>query len=188
VSIVETRTVAQYAPFQFQRVVLRQFEGEVVIKPAVSIGAWGAALVAANSPEAAAHLEALALLGDVLVQPMVDSVTTAGEVSLVYLGGEFSHAVRKVPAAGDYRVQDHHGGTVHEHVPTDGELVVAGAALAVVEEPLLYARADLVALDDGPAVIELELIEPELFVRTEPAAPLRFARAIATRLGRDAPN
>ncbi|MFN8051306.1 MAG: hypothetical protein U0Q22_07725 [Acidimicrobiales bacterium] len=196
VPIVPTRMVAQHAPFPFQRAVVRRFEGEVVIKPAVGIGAFGAARLEAGSEESFAQVEALCLLGDVLVQPMVPSVATEGEVSMIYLGGEFSHAVRKRPAPGDYRVQDHHGGTVVEHVPTAAERAVAEEALAAASlqaaslqgaslqgdgAPLLYARVDLVDFA-GPVVMELELIEPELFLRRDPASAARLADAVATRL------
>jgi glutathione synthase/RimK-type ligase-like ATP-grasp enzyme len=181
VAIVPTRMVAQHAPFAFQRAVLRQFEGEVVIKPAVGIGAFGAARVEVGSEEAFAHLEALCLLGDVLIQPFVPSVLDRGEVSVVQVGTEIGHAVRKVPAAGDFRVQDHHGGLLVDHDPTPEEVAVARAAIrAAVEEcdgPIVYARVDLVELD-GPTVMEVELIEPELFLRHSPSAASRLATAV----------
>jgi glutathione synthase/RimK-type ligase-like ATP-grasp enzyme len=182
VPIVPTRQVAQFCPWQFQRAVLRRFDGDVVIKPAVSIGARATELLPADSIEAAAHLETLALLGDVLVQPVVDSVTTSGEVSMMFLAGEYSHAVRKVPAAGDFRVHQEYGGALHDHAPTDAEMGVALAALEVVEQDLLYARVDLVALADGPAVMELELIDPELFLRRSEGAVERYASLIVRAL------
>jgi hypothetical protein len=82
----------------------------------------------------------------------------------VYFAGEFSHAVRKVPAAGDYRVHEYHGGRVLPHEPTRAQFAVADAALAAAPGATTYARVDLVRLAD-PAVMELELIEPELFLR-----------------------
>jgi glutathione synthase/RimK-type ligase-like ATP-grasp enzyme len=91
--------------------------GEVVVKPAVSIGAIGALRADAADPACLAHLDRLVADGDVMVQPFVTSVAEAGEVSLVYFGGRFSHAIRKQPAAGDFRVQDMYGGTVHPTSP-----------------------------------------------------------------------
>ena len=177
--------VAQHAPFPYQRAALRRSEGQVVIKPAVGIGAFGAARLEvgtddATNTEAFAHLEALAMLGDVLIQPMIPSVAERGEVSIVHLGGEYSHAVRKVPATGDFRVQDHHGGTVVDHEPTSAELAVARDADGRHERDRapLYARADLVDLA-GLVVMELELVEPELFLRRSPGSADRFAAAIA---------
>lgn len=181
VPIVPTRMVAQHAPFPYQRAALRRSDGEVVIKPAVGIGAFGAARLDVGTDEAFAHLEALAMLGDVLIQPMVPSVAERGEVSIIHLGGEYSHAVRKVPASGDFRVQDHHGGTIVDHEPTDAELAVARDALMVATNETgllpLYARVDLVDLA-GPVVMELELVEPELFLRRAPGSADRYAAAI----------
>ena len=103
----------------------------------------------------------------------------------VHLGGEYSHAVRKVPASGDFRVQDHHGGTVVDHEPTSAELAVARDALMVATNETgllpLYARVDLVDLA-GPVVMELELVEPELFLRRAPGSADRFAAAIAAAI------
>ena len=152
--------------------------GEVVVKPAVSIGAIGALRADAAAPACLAHLDALVAAGDVMVQPFVASVAEAGEVSLVYFGGRFSHAIRKKPAAGDYRVQDMYGGTVHPHRPAGAELAVAEGVLARTPAPTTYARIDLVEFDGAPALMEAELIEPELFLGATPEAALSFARVL----------
>ena len=122
--------------------------------------------------------------GDALVQPYVASVAGRGETSLVFAGDSFSHAVRKVPRTGDFRVQAEHGGSVVVHRPTADELRVARAALRTAPGTRTYARVDLVATDDGPAVMELELVEPELFLGTDPGAPARFAAAFLAEAGR----
>ncbi|WP_201777124.1 ATP-grasp domain-containing protein [Streptacidiphilus neutrinimicus] len=152
---------------------------EIVGKPAVSAGARGALRARVDAPETAAHLETLVARGDALLQPLVDSVLTRGETSLIFFGTEFSHAVRKVPAAGEYRIHEHHGGTVREHTPSEAELAVAKAALAAAPAPVAYGRVDLVELEDGPAVMELELIEPELFLPHTAGATARYAHHLA---------
>jgi glutathione synthase/RimK-type ligase-like ATP-grasp enzyme len=150
----------------------------IVIKPAVSAGAIGLARFRAGDPAARAHLTDLTAIGDVLVQPYLPEITL-GERSLLFLGGEYSHAVRKLPAAGDFRVQSEYGGSVLPHRPTGAELATARAALAHAPGPdLLYARVDLVGSPDAPLVIELELIEPELFLPGAPAAVDRLADAV----------
>jgi glutathione synthase/RimK-type ligase-like ATP-grasp enzyme len=154
-------------------------DGAVVVKPAVSSGAFGAARFDAGDPAAHEHLRGVLAKGEAIVQPYVPSVAERGERSLIYLGGELSHAVNKQPAAGDYRVQSHYGGEVTRHEPTGAELRAAEAALGQVHEPLAYARVDLVEGEDGPMVIELELIEPELFLGLEPSAPVRLAELAA---------
>lgn len=153
--------------------------GEVVVKPAVSIGAIGALRAEALDPACLEHLDRLVAEGDVMVQPFVASVAEAGEVSLVYFGGRFSHAIRKQPAPGDFRVQDMYGGTVHPHQPTAAELAVADAVLARTPAPTTYARIDLVEFDGAPALMEAELIEPELFLGATPEAAMNFARVLA---------
>ena len=155
--------------------------GEVVIKPAVDGGARGALKAPAGSPEAGAHLLVLVEAGDTIVQPYAAGVE-AGEVSLFFFGGELSHAVRKVPKPGDYRVQALHGGSELAHTPTEAELDVARRAMAGAPDPLVYARVDLVDVDGQPTLMELELIEPDLFLRMSPGSVTRFASAVAAVL------
>ena len=112
VPIVDTVLVPHRAADDEQAAALRTFAGAIVIKPAVSVGAIGTVRTIASSAEASDHLASLVAVGDVLVQPFASSVISAGETSLIYFGGVFSHAVRKIPAAGDFRVQVFHGGTV----------------------------------------------------------------------------
>lgn len=124
--------------------------------------------------------------GVFLVQAFVDALPELGEWSLVYFDGTFSHAVRKTAGAGDFRVQEEHGGAVHVEAPGRRLHAAAEAVLAAVpgDEPLTYARVDLV--EDpvvGPLLMELELIEPELFLRVDPESPGRLARAALRRLG-----
>ncbi|GAA2160948.1 hypothetical protein [Pedococcus bigeumensis] len=154
---------------------------EVVIKPAVDGGARGALKAPARSPEAWAHLEALVAAGDVIVQPYAPGVEV-GEVSLFFFGGELSHAVRKVPKPGDYRVQALHGGSEQVHQPTPAELDVAGRAMECAPDALVYARVDLIEVDGEPTLMELELIEPDLFLRMAPGSAARFAAAVAATL------
>ena len=117
-----------------------------------------------------------------LLQPYLESVTRRGEVSLVFIDGELSHAAMKRAVDGDFRVHDDFGGTIERYDPTDAELAVGRAALRAVGEPLLYARVDLVDGDDGPQVMELELVEPDLYFRVAPGSAARCADAIRGRL------
>lgn len=149
--------------------------GRVVVKPAVAAGGRGARL--GTPTELAGVAEE-----DVLVQPAVEGIGRDGEVSLVRLGDTWSHAVRKVPAPGGFLVHERHGGTLADHTPTDAEVAVAEKALSVVPAPVSYARVDLVRLDGAPVVMELELVEPELFLRRVPAAAGRLADALLATL------
>ena len=153
---------------------------EVVVKPAVSVGAIGALRAAADDPALHAHVTELLRTQDVLVQPFVGSVTDRGEASLLFASGKLSHAVRKVPRAGDYRVHEEYGGVNTADEPRSDELEVALAALAACPGPCLYARVDLVQGDDGPLVMEVELTEPSLYLVEAPAAADTFAEAVLT--------
>jgi glutathione synthase/RimK-type ligase-like ATP-grasp enzyme len=157
--------------------------GQVVIKPAVDGGARGALKVASDSPRAAAHVTALVAAGDTIVQPYAASVES-GETSLFFFGGSFSHAVRKVPKPGDYRVQALHGGSEEVHVPTPAELDVAQRAMSLAPDELVYARVDLIDVEGRPTLMELELIEPDLFLRMAPGSVDAFAIAVAAQLAR----
>ena len=174
VPTIPTSVVPRAASAEARGAELANYRGEVVIKPAVSVGAIGAFRGPALSVEAGAHLAGLTAGGDALVQPFQPAVLEEGEISLVYLGGSLSHAVRKVPSGGDYRVQARYGGTVRSHQPTRRQRDVAEAALARAPAPVSYARVDMVG-EQEPLVMELELIEPELFLRFEPASPGRLA-------------
>lgn len=156
--------------------------GQVVIKPAVDGGARAALRTHAGSEEAGRHVRALTVQGDVVVQPYAAGVER-GEVSLLFFGGAFSHAVRKVPAAGDYRVQAHHGGTELAHEAAADEVEVAVAAMALAPGELTYARVDLVDVDGVPTLMELEVIEPDLFLRADAAAVGRLVAAVEQALG-----
>lgn len=152
--------------------------GSIVLKPEIAAGADGVGRFDAADPAAATHLATLHRRGDVLVQPYLASVQD-GERSLIHLGGTYSHAVRKVPAGGDFRIQVEHGGTTTPYEPTPAERRVADAALAAIDTPLLYARVDLVVTPAGPLLMELELIEPDLFLGFAAGAFDRFAAVIA---------
>lgn len=157
-------------------------EGELVVKPAIDGGARGAMRGAVNQPALLRHVIDLAKARDVLVQPYASAIATQGEVSLVYFGGAYSHAVRKIPASGDYRVQTQHGGRNVDHTPTSAEFAAAEKALAAAPGKVAYARVDLVDYQGAPHLMELELMEPELFLGHDPNAARRLADVIGKLL------
>ena len=114
-----------------------------------------------------------------MLQPFVDSITDKGEISMFYFGKQFSHAIQKIPAAGDFRVQEDHGGHI-QSVDVAQELRKLGQqTLQAIDRDLLYARVDVVQLEDGSeAVMEIELIEPSLYLAFGDDAAVQFARAL----------
>lgn len=161
-----------------------------VVKPVVSAGAYFTTLVA--RPDADAEqpaLDALRARQPVMVQRFLPVVTEEGEWSLLFFGGRFSHAVRKLPTRGDFRVQEQYGGTATLETPAPWVLHEARAVLAalpphVAATPPLYARVDGVVQADGHFLLmELEALEPSLFLRCDREAPGRFAAAVEEALG-----
>lgn len=149
----------------------------LVIKPPVSAAATGTFRLASDEP-----IPPAALGRAMMIQPFYRSVTQEGEYSLLYFDGEFSHALVKRPAAGDYRVQPHLGGREEPCAPPPGARAIAEEALAAAPEPPAYARVDLLRDDSGALrIIELELIEPSLWLEHAPDKGASFAAAIRKR-------
>ena len=157
---------------------------EAVIKPCVSGAARHTYRLNADS---AGHIEALIrpLLAQeaFLLQPFEPAVLKTGEDSLMVFAGRYSHAVRKMPRPGDFRVQDDHGGSVAPCQPSPAQIELAERCVASLDPVPAYARVDLICDRNGkPAIMELELIEPELWLRFHPPAAAALAQAIAERL------
>jgi glutathione synthase/RimK-type ligase-like ATP-grasp enzyme len=182
VPVIETAVLRRGAGAGEQAAVLER-DGEVVVKPAVSGGGLETLRAPAGSGEARAHLAELVARKDVLVQPFAAEILASGETSLVYFDGELSHALRKRGAAGNFLIHAERGGSVEPHVPHREELAVAEAALAAAPGGArpAYARMDLVETEAGPALMEAELIEPELFLPQNPGSAERFAAVLLAR-------
>lgn len=155
-----------------------------VVKPVVGANADNAFRCSSTTPMSVFQEAERVFSGQTaLAQPFVKSVTETGEYSLIYFNGEYSHTVLKRPKQGDFRVQEEHGGQVVACEP-DADIRALGAAcMKALPFETLYGRADIVRLDVGtPAIMELELIEPSLYVSFDDAAAGRFAEAIAAEL------
>jgi hypothetical protein len=164
---------------------------EYVVKPSVGAGSRGAGRFAAGDVAGGrAHLEMLHGAGRTgLVQPYLSDVDTAGETALLYFGGDFSHAITKGAMLPEETVHPHAGHQLYveeritPHVATDAELAVGAKVVAVLRarfgQDLLYARVDLLPGPEGPALVELELAEPSVFLGHDDGAADRFAACIA---------
>ncbi|HEY5086282.1 MAG TPA: hypothetical protein VII66_02895, partial [Gemmatimonadaceae bacterium] len=153
---------------------------EAVVKPAISAAAtrtWRVSRESASEIEGqlAESLE----LGDVMVQPFIPEILTRGEWSLMFFDGEFSHAVRKMPIEGDFRVQTGFGGRSAVEHPGETVLSAVRRVLEAAPSPWLYVRVDGIETATGYVLLELEMLEPSLFLAQNPEAPARFADAIA---------
>ena len=151
-----------------------------VVKPLVGAGAEGIRLLERRDLAAALDRGAIDAKA-CFVQEFIPEIRTAGEISLVFIEGRFVGAVEKTPAAGDFRVQEDHGGRFRILPHPDPALVrtAAGWIERVPGKPL-YARVDGCLTRDGFVLMELELVEPELFLRLDP----RLVDALASAIGR----
>ena len=170
----------------YSRLLAARGWSDAVIKPAISADSWETIFVPASRPESGEeHLARLLPERDMLVQPFLRSVESYGERSLVYVEGKFSHAVRKNALTLGGRWAGLPEGTSVD-ASTDelatGERVLAAAWAAIGERDALYARIDLTRDEAGnPLLLELELIEPTLFLGESPAALRRLVAALAGR-------
>ena len=146
---------------------------ELVVKPTVSASGHGTHRLSPTDP-----FPEEVRGWRMLVQPWLSEIVRTGEWSLLFFAGAFSHAVSNIPRAGEFRVQPEHGGIIARCEPPPGAIEVAATALAAGPARTTYARVDLVVGNDGALqVIELELIEPALFMAEAPEARPRFAAA-----------
>jgi glutathione synthase/RimK-type ligase-like ATP-grasp enzyme len=155
---------------------------ETIVKPSIGLGSSNLLRVSPGDPDGAGarHLAELTASGTAMVQPFIPSLAAEGELSLVWCDGELSHVVRKRPPAGEFRVQPEFGAVTALDTATPEQLAIAERALALVAaDAPLYARVDLVA---GPAgevwLMELELVEPTLYLAPAPGSAERFAAAV----------
>lgn len=147
---------------------------EIVIKPAISGGADGTHRILPGAP-----IPADALGQRRLVQPMMPGILTEGEYSLFFFGGKFSHAIVKRPASGDFRVQEQFGGRESACEVSDAAQVLAARALEAAPAAPIYARVDMVGDALGVLhIMELELIEPSLFLHHAPDKGAAFGSAV----------
>lgn len=155
-----------------------RFGPSLVAKPRISAGAHRTARI--EGGEAMAPLPE----GPALIQPFLPAVGEEGELSLIFFGGHFSHAVTKVARPGDFRVQPQYGATLTRVAPPDEALAAARMVLEAAPADLAYARVDLIRIADGSlALMELELIEPDLYLRHAPDRTEAFARALIGAVG-----
>jgi len=154
----------------------RRFDSEwLVIKPPVSASAMGAHRLGPND-----DLPPESVRRPMIVQPLIEEIARTGEFSLMLFDGEYSHAVVKQPKSGDFRVQEYHGGVTRPcTAPPAGAVRLAQAALAAAPARATYARVDIVPDDEGTLrIMELELIEPALFLDHAPDGGAAFTRSI----------
>lgn len=195
IPVVHTRWIEPTDPFAPDELPLYD---EFVIKPAVSLSSLSTGRYRLAETEhrrlAGEHVLRLQRAGmTVMLQPYMNRIEREGETSLVFIDGQFTHAVRKDPGLDgpdtglDRRFVPHDGLGLRPIQPSAEQLALARRALRAVPggpDALLYARVDLIPDARGaPVVLEVELTEPQLYLSVVPEAAARMAEAIASIVG-----
>ncbi len=155
---------------------LKLIEDQIyVLKPIV--GASAEAIKVLSKLDLLSAIAKLEKPEDWFIQPFMKEVLD-GERSIFFFNSKYSHACKKVPKLGDFRVQEEHGGLITSYSPSAVEIDFAASVLKVIDENLLYSRIDYLMTPNGPQLIELELIEPSLYFRTNAQAASNFIKAI----------
>lgn len=153
---------------------------KAVLKPAIAGAARETFLMCAEDcSDYEKDLQRLIENEAMLFQEFQHQIQSKGEMSLMMIGGKFTHAVLKKAKSGDFRVQDDFGGTVEDYIPNKQEIEFAEKAIAACPEQTLYGRVDVFYDNNNELALgELELIEPELWFRNSPQAATQLAKAI----------
>lgn len=152
---------------------------KAVIKPTISAGARNTHVVDVTQSDL---LNDLLTRYSMLINPYREEIETIGEVSLLYFNGRFSHAVSKRPKSGDFRVQPQHGGQTVLFDPPEALIDTCRDIVEKIDPVPVYARVDGLALPGRFELMELELIEPALFVALHPSAATNVANALIEAL------
>jgi glutathione synthase/RimK-type ligase-like ATP-grasp enzyme len=161
--------------------VYRQLEAdEIVIKPLIGAGAADTfRLTLPQALDRGAELERAYANRNGMVQPFLPAVIDEGEFSLILFNGELSHTILKTPKRHDFRVQEEYGSNIRKVTPEPALVAAANMVMNYFELPPLYARVDFVRHRGQFLLMELEVIEPSLYLRMDANAPERFAAAFA---------
>jgi len=155
---------------------------KLIIKPCVSAGAKDTMIL---TPENAQEIENTLLSATrydaLIIQPFMDEVLD-GEISFIFLGGVFSHSVVKVPRSGEFRVQHFFGGTIQPYTPAENVLKSAASFVDRFAKDCLYARVDGILVDGEFQLMELELIEPYLFLDSHPEGYHNYYQALQKQI------
>lgn len=183
VATIPTMIVARGGADDVSRVARAEGWSRVVVKPAISASGYETYAFDAPLDEGArGRLERATMIGEMLVQPFADEVPRHGEYSFTFIDGAFSHATIKRPSRGEFRVQTEHGGSVDPIDVNESLVSQARQVIGALPETPLYARVDGIVRGGAFLLMELELIEPNLFLDYQSGATDRLARAIAARL------
>ena len=180
ISIVDTKIITKKSYVPLKRICKIKNWENVVIKPCVSAAAWQTYSLSGAQIEASEKMfYELVQKQDMIIQEFQNNIQSFGELSLMIIGGVYSHAVLKRAKSGDFRVQDDFGGSVEPYSPNKNEIKFAENVIRSLPFSPIYARVDIVVNNENLlALSELEIIEPEMWFRFNNAAAKKLAAEI----------
>ena len=180
IKIVPTYFAKKNSKRNLAEIIELQQWKDVVIKPAISASAYKTFKILEETVNSNEKLfKDLLNQRDMLVQPFINTIEKFGEASLMVIDGKFTHAILKKAKPGDFRVQDDFGGTVHDYVPTKKEIEFAEMVIEKCKAKPLYGRVDIIwDIEKNVYLSELEIIEPELWLRNYPKSAESIAEAV----------
>jgi glutathione synthase/RimK-type ligase-like ATP-grasp enzyme len=181
--VVPTVYAPRNSSVSIAEVIREQKWQRAVIKPAISgtsLHTWVSSALTLEQDQR--QLNALLTQRNMMLQEYLPEIESDGELSLIYFDEQYSHAVRKVPRQGDFRVQSDFGGTTSTVIPDTGVRRQADEVLQAAARKSVYARVDGVIREGIFLVMELELVEPHLFLDNDPGAAERFAEVLTNRV------
>ena len=181
IAIPKTRWIAGTDTTSIDALMREEQWDRAVLKPRIAATAYGTFLIERGASLSDDDLAPARASGS-LLQEVIPEVAERGEVSMIYFGGAYSHAVVKRAKDGEFRVQQDFGGRVEATTPSPALLSFADQVMARAPSSCLYARVDAVESARGPLLMELELIEPELYFLYVPEAANRLAELLVDRL------
>ncbi|MFD2286520.1 hypothetical protein GJU39_01155 [Pedobacter petrophilus] len=170
--------------YKNEKVILENFfdfyhTDQLIVKPCISGGAKNTFKVTKdNIDEVISKLTLLIQDEDFIIQPFLSEIVEHGEWSFIFFNGIYSHCLVKKVKDGDFRVQPSHGGSVHPQNPDQSLIDTASAYVNLFAKDCLYARVDGTFVNEKFLLMELELIEPFLFLNTDPLNYERYYQAL----------
>jgi len=161
---------------------------QAVLKPAISAGSYLTRRFDVKDIEnISEEYETIANEKDLILQKFIPEIQTDGEISLIFFNKIFSHAAKKTPKDGDFRIQSQFGGKYMSYQPSEDLLKTAQSIVNYINEDLLYARVDGILIDYVFHLMELELIEPDLYLDFAEDAQQKFVNDAVMAIHRDCP-
>jgi len=184
--IPQTYSISRAAPLNEQTIksILKKIDAShLVIKPSVSLNGHDTYLLPSHDEQAIIKaLNSLPAEHDILVQEFIPEIKSSEEISLIFFNNKFSHAIRKTPSQQEFRIHSEYGGSRSPFQPDLALIQQGEKILETVGQRLLFSRVDVIENKNGAVLIELEIIDPMLFLGYSPQAPQRFAEEIANSL------